>query len=299
MYYILLLCSTFASAVKALVCKKIGGGTTENWIVFRLNSLIFLGASVIIACYALLSGSGFHLSPVSLLLAVMFATTLYLTQLTQTFAMRHGPASITSLIYSLGFLLPIFYSAIFLDERISVLQVCGMIVAIVSLFFIIDLKCDKKMGRLWLLFSFLACIGSGSSSIIQKIHRSKTPVEEIPAFLVLTLSLAAVLSFLLSVITVYCQRKSRSETKFKVAPISRSDVLFNLLFSGTIVGVLNILSLTLAGKLPAIIQFPVANIGSLILVGLGGKFLFHDKVTFKQNIGFLIGCCAILMIGLL
>lgn len=299
MDYILLLCATMASAVKALVCKKIGCKTTDNRIVFQLNSLIFLGASVTVACYALLSGIGFHISATTLVLAVCFASMLSFTQLTQTFAMRYGPASITSLIYSLGFLLPIFYSAAFLQEHISVLQITGIFIAVCSLFFMIDLKCDRKIGRLWLLFSFLSCFGSGANAIIQKIHRSKTLADEIPAFLVLTFSLAAMLSFLIAALTAHRQKKVITQQEYVRTPIPRTDILFNLLFSGITVGILNILNLVIAGKLPAIIQFPVFNIGSMILVGLGGKFLFHDKLTTKQTIGFMIGCCAILMIGLL
>lgn len=301
MDYLLLLCATMASAVKGLVCKKIGGSTGGNRQVFELNALIFLGAAVTVAAYAWLSGIGFHASSLTVILSVLFAAMLLFTQLTQTFAMRYGPASITSLIYSLGFLLPIFYSALFLGEQISVLQICGILVAICSLCFMIDLKCDRKIGRLWLLFCFLACSGSGTNAIIQKIHRSRTLPEEIPCFLVLTFCMAMVFSWLVSLLAERGQQHNgeAGETVCRREPIPVPTLLFNLLFSGTVIGALNILNLVIAGKLPAIIQFPVFNIGSMILVGLGGKFLFHDKLTRRQTIGFVIGCGAILMIGLL
>lgn len=296
MDYLLLLCATLTCSIKGLVCKKIGGGTRDNCRVFELNALIFLGAAVTVGVYAWLSGIGFVVSQTTLFLAVCFSCMLLFTQLMETFAMRYGPASITSLIYSLGFLLPIFYSALFLEEHISALQVCGMMTAVAALCFMIDLKRDRKMGGLWLLLSFLACIGSGTNAIIQKIHRSQTLEQEIPAFLVMALFLAAVFSWLIAA----CMKQKDKQTKQVTSNrIKVTEILFNLLFCGMSVGALNVLNLVLAGRLPAIIQFPVYNIGSMILVGLGGKFIFKDQLTKKQTIGFLIGCGAILMIGLL
>ena len=67
---------------------------------------------------------------------------------------------------------------------------------------------------------------------------------------------------------------------------------------GLCVGFLNILNLTLAGKLPAVIQFPIYNIGGMILTGVLGAILFGEKNTKKQLIGFGIGCVSILIIGL-
>ena len=296
MDYLLLLCATLTCAVKGLVCKKIGGGTKGNRRVFELNALIFLGAALTVGAYAWSSGIGFVLSQTTFFLAMCFAFMLMFTQLTETFAMRYGPASITSLIYSLGFLFPIFYSTLFLKEHISVLQICGMMVAVASLCFMIDLKHDRKMGGRWLLLSFLACFGSGVNAIIQKIHRSQTLEQEVPTFLVMALLLAAVLSYLIAVVL---KRVGNKSADLPSNGISLSTILFNLLFCGVSVGALNILNLVLAGRLPAIIQFPVYNIGSMILVGLGGKFIFKDQMTRKQIVGFGIGCVAILMIGLL
>lgn len=300
MDYILLLCATIASAVKGLVCKKNGAGISDNQRVFELNALIFLGAAMTVALYALCSGAGFQMSVLTCGLSILFACMLMFTQLTQTFAMRYGPASITSLIYSLGFLLPIFYSALFLEEHISVLQILGMVGTVAALYFMIDLKCDRRTSGLWLLLSVLASIGSGTNAIIQKIHRSRTPESEIPAFLVLALFLAAVLAFLISVIMgkKKVQGASRTKETVKAPRMELSVVLFNLLFCGISIGALNVMNLLLAGRLPAIIQFPVFNIGGMILVALGGKLLFHDKLTGRQAVGFVIGCGAILMIGL-
>ena len=64
------------------------------------------------------------------------------------------------------------------------------------------------------------------------------------------------------------------------------------------IGVVSALNFLLAGRLPAVIQFPIYNIGSIVLVGLGGRIFYKEKLTLMQLLGFGIGCIAILFIGL-
>jgi len=62
---------------------------------------------------------------------------------------------------------------------------------------------------------------------------------------------------------------------------------------------LNLLNLNLAGKLPAIILFPVYNIGSIILTGIFCTIIYKEKNTKTGIIGFVIGCISIMIIGIL
>jgi len=57
--------------------------------------------------------------------------------------------------------------------------------------------------------------------------------------------------------------------------------------------------LNLAGKLPAIILFPVYNIGSIILTGIFCTIIYKEKNTKTGIIGFVIGCISIMIIGIL
>ena len=68
--------------------------------------------------------------------------------------------------------------------------------------------------------------------------------------------------------------------------------------NGLFIGVLNLLNLTLAGKLPAMILFPIYNIGSIVLTGILCTLIYKEKNTKKEAIGFTIGCIAIIIIGI-
>ena len=288
MDYLLLLLATFASATKALVCKRVGSDGSSERRVLLLNSMIFIFAAAVAALASPLVG-GLRLSATTVIIAVVFAFSLLFTQLMQMLAMRHGPASVTTLIYSFGFLVPIAYGYVFLDESVSVAQLIGICVIALSLFFIVDPKMDRRAGRLWLILSFLAALGSGLNAVIQKLHRASAPENEISALLVLSFTVASVVSFIIS------RLLPRSETADR--PIKR-ELAFTL-FSGFGIGALNVLNLLIAGRLPAVIQFPIYNVGAMILVGIGGRLIFGDRITRRQLIGFAIGSAAILIIGLL
>ena len=79
--------------------------------------------------------------------------------------------------------------------------------------------------------------------------------------------------------------------------ISKKELFVGTL-NGIFLGTLNLLNLNLAGKLPAIILFPIYNIGSIILTGILCTVLYKEKNTKKEIVGFAIGCIAIMIIGI-
>ena len=60
----------------------------------------------------------------------------------------------------------------------------------------------------------------------------------------------------------------------------------------------NFINLSLSGKLPSVILFPVYNIGSMLLSSLISAIIYKDKPTKRQGIGFAIGIVAILIVGI-
>ena len=289
MEYVLLTFATLASTTKALLLKRLGKDVTDKSEVYKLNSAIFLVASAVVAIYALIGRQDFKISLQTTVLSILFATTLVFSQLMETFAMKHGSASMTILLYSLGLIFPIIYGCIFLFEKISVAQIFGMLLIFAALYFIVNPKLDGKISLRWLLLALLASFGSGMTAIIQKIQQSSQYKSELVPFLVLAFLFASLMSLGISFKTGNGERVRKrlfSEWKF-------------IAFSGITIGLLNILNLILAGKLRAVVQFPIYNIGSMILTGVGGRVIFKEKLSRTQLIGFVIGCTAILIIGLL
>ncbi len=294
MNYLLLILSTFAAAAKGIMCKKIGSDTDNKKRMFLYNGVIFFTASsVILIALSARLGDVVGLSTYSFLLALAFAFFLLFTQTTEILAMNFGSVSLTMLIYSCGFLIPIFYGRIFLDESISLYQIAGLVILIASMVLIISPKRGERISFAWLIFSALAMLGSGTNAVIQKVHQASEYKNELLPFLFWALLFSSLFSF----IACFLTRGGTSERESKKSSVS-STVIF-LTLGGICVGLLNVLNLQLAGKIPAVVQFPTYSIGSIIITGLAGKFIFRETLSHKKLIGFGIGCVAITVIALL
>lgn len=294
MNYIFLILATFAASAKAIICKKIGQDSRDTRGVLFLNANIFaVGAITILICNAGKVKSFWEISSFSLLLAAVFAFFLLFTQITQIFAMSRGFASLSSLIYSCGFLVPIFYSALFLDEGVSLWQILGILLLLTALTVILPPEKNGTFSFVWLIFAIASMLGSGTNAVIQKIHQASDFKNELVPFLFFALLFAALLSLVFSFVF-----KGKADTSHRVLYTKYSSVLLMLL-GGAVIGLMNVTNLKLAGRLPAVIQFPVYNICSMILTALAGRLLFRERIGKRKLIGFIIGLAAITIIGLL
>lgn len=288
----LLLLATLANTTKSIICKKIGQDGGDMRSVFFLNANIFaVGALTIFVCNLGQLERLLKLSSFSLLLAVIFAFFLLFTQLMQILAMSHGVVSLSNLIYSCGFLIPIFYCALFMNEPISTWQLVGIVILVGALVIVLPPEKNRKFSFLWLTFILLAMLGSGTNAILQKIHQASDFRGELVPFLILSLGLASLFSLVASLL-------SKGEEKRRTLYAKKSSVLL-MLFGGMIVGFMNVANLTLAGQLPAVIQFPVYNTCSMLLTALAGRWIFGERIGRRKLLGYLIGLCAITVIGLL
>ena len=292
MNYILLFFATLASAAKVIMCKKIGHDSKNKQRMFLYNGVIFIVASLVILASMLTDIKAvFEISPFSFVLALLFAFFILFTQTGEILAMNYGSVSMTMMIFSCGFLIPIFYGCIFLNESISPWQIIGLAVLIVALVMIISPKKNERLSWLWLVFTVLSTLGSGTNAVIQKIHQASEHKGELLPFLFFALLFSSIFSFVASLLT------RGGENTTKESKNRHSEALLFLLLGGVCVGVLNILNLALAGKLPAVVQFPVYSIGSMILSGLAARFIYRERMSRRKLIGFGIGCVAITVIA--
>lgn len=296
MQYWLLAASTLTAAGKTILFKKIGVEVKSPKHLSGVNAISFLTASL-----AAISVTGFRIrelfdiSGFSFGLSLLFATNMVITYAAQMKAMSLGTASSTMLIYSCGFLIPVFFGAICYREAISTVQILAIGLLTGALILIIDPERGRKISGKWLLYSLFAMTGSGTTAVLQKIHQRSAYAEEFPYLLSWMGLFAAGVLFLF---TLYFQirEKRRVSKEHEIKLTGRQYV--NAVITGLFVGILNLLNLRIAGKIPAIILFPVYNIGSIIISGIVCTFLFKEQNSKKQLWGFVTGCAAILLIGL-
>lgn len=289
MIYLILLAATSASTGKTVFMKKIGVNSDTADKLIMQNAISFVVAALIpLAMLRFDLLRIFYMSKFSLYMSVLFAISIILTYLTQMKAMALGNSSSTMLIYSSGFLIPIIFSAIRYGEKISIIQFWGLFLLMTALYFIINPKKDRKFSLKWLIFSLLSMTGSGCTAVLQKIHQHSRHSEEFLSLLSLEFILASVILF---VITPFFNKKTN------IRKLTRENI-FTSSINGVFIGVLNMLNLHLAGRLPAVIVFPIYNIGSLVLSGVILSILFKEKASKMENIGFLLGISGIMLIGI-
>ena len=291
MNYFLLVIATLAASGKAIFCKLVGSAKGRR--AYLVNFEAFSVATLVSLAFAAeeLKNIG-KLSLFSVLLAIAFGFSVAFTQFTQMKAMNAGSPSLTTLIYSSAFLIPIIFSYFAWDNPISAWQIIGIAILFVALALIVIEPGNSHANAVWLVFTALATLGSGANAILQKTHQNSAHSSEIKLFLVLALFFSACFCLILYLVSKTDRTAEKSEKR------SGAALLFPFAL-GVAVAFLNFVNLKLAGVLPAAIQFPIYNVGSLILTSAVSVMAFGERLGKRKLIGYGIGIGAILMVGLL
>ncbi len=296
--YVLLVLSMITASGKALFGKAVGKGTKTLNDSLKQNFQAFAVAFVcslffIIGKFDRL----FCVSPFTLILSLVFALSVALTQITQSKAMALGASSVVSLIYSFGFVLPIVFALIAWGEEVSTWQWIGLGFLVVSLVLIVYKKGEKtKRNLVWFILAIVAMIGSGTNAILQKIHQRSPHFGELEVFLVYATFFSMLFTFIAFIITMRKKTEEQIEAEKQTSLLKK---LIGPIGLGVCVCALNFINLYLAGKLPSVIQFPIYNVGNLLLTTIISAIIYKDKTTILQKIGLCVGVVAILVIGLL
>ena len=289
MLYFLLCLSTITATAKSVIFKKVGVEVKGIKMLSASSAVSFLVASLVA-----LSVGGFNFSAIlnissfSLVLSVCFALSLVITYLAQIRSMSLANASSTTLIYSCGFLIPIVFGYFAYNENVSLVQIISVAFLILSLVLIINPQKTEKVSVKWVALSVLSACGSGTTAVLQKVHQRSDFANEFPQLLTLAFLMA---SLMLAVISLLSKREEEH------VPLDRKKIV-TAVFTGLFVGALNMLNISLAGKIPAVILFPIYNIGSMILSSIICAIMFKEKTNRRQIIGICIGLVAILFIGI-
>ena len=198
-----------------------------------------------------------------------------------------GPLSLTSMLATFSLIVPCIYGAVFLHEAISLLAGLGFVCLVISLVClnIKDKKDDKKPSLEWAVCIIATILMNGISSVIQKEHQLAFPGGYRFTFMSASM-LVCTLSY-----TVICLIKS----SLIVLP-TKADLFGG--GSGILNGLSNFFTLWLAGMSPASILFPLISASTMLMALLVGKFIFKEKLTVYQIIGFFVGILSVFLLNM-
>lgn len=204
-------------------------------------------------------------------------------------AINSGPLTITSLITSYSLMVPTAYGLIFLHDPISKGFVVGLILLLVSLY-LINMKTEEKgvaITKKWIVYATIAFLGNGLCSTVQSMHVRAFEGAYKNEFMIIAYLLVVVFSLAVSVV------KEKGEIKTCI----KKGWIFALI-CGVANAVVNFLTMALQDRMPVSLVFPLISGGGLILTYFFSRFLFKEKLSKSQNIGYILGVLSVVFLNI-
>lgn len=277
--YLLLLCSVLCAGFKSVFSKISNRCLDEKNNIFAFNLFLFLTGGVIFLCIGW--RDIFPIAPLTLGLAVLYAIFTLSSQILLMQATKHGDVALSSMFYSSGFLVPIFFSALVYKETITLRQYIGMGVLLIS--FAIGVKISKGGVSLkWLIYAVSAMLAAGSVAVIQKVFRMSEQKNQMYGFLIIAFAL-----MILTTLIIMPKKRPKPKRGFY-----QTAVIIGICMAGA-----NILNLYLSGVLASVIVFSVLNGGAIVSSALGARIILNERLNKRKTIGVCLAICAILLIA--
>ena len=197
-------------------------------------------------------------------------------------SVKENGVSVTGMIAKLGILIPMIFSIIIWKEYPSTIQWLGIILALTSIILVNMApktleNFDLKPGLI-LLF-FFGGLAEFSNKIFQKYAISD--------FKDVFLFTAFFTAFIISIFFTIKEKK----------PLRKKDIL-----TGIAVGIPNLFSsyflILSLNTVTTSVAFPLYSAGSIVLINLGGYFIFKEKISSKNKVAILMTIIALVLINL-
>ncbi|GAB4299687.1 MAG: hypothetical protein Kow0098_26450 [Ignavibacteriaceae bacterium] len=220
----------------------------------------------VISLIRLLTGEG-SLSVQAFLFGCLLGISFFLSFFAFTRAIRSAGTALATVSSRLSVIIPVLFSVIIYSESPDTLKITGFIftlVTIILFYFSIRRNSEGSLHLFDYLILLLLLLGIGFNDFAFKIFNNWRPRAEGNFFLLSIFSSAFIFSFLYVFI---------KKIEFEAATIRRGLVLGipNILASVFLLGALS--------ELPAIIVFPAANIGIILLTVTGAMLIFRERIN--------------------
>lgn len=290
---ILILVAIVMFTAQTISFKDFNKNLMKNLDSYYLFNFFYFTLSVLV--FVVFNRAWEPVSPLTLLLSAGFGFLFLATILLYMKAMETGPLAFSTLLFSMALLVPILFGALFLDEPVNLLQAGGLLLLILTFTLARQTTSldEKKPNLRWLFFVVAACLGNGCLMTLTKVHQAKYPGLEVEEFLIIAFATAAVVSLIL----FFLRRNKAGNTVGAVSHLHSKRFVVLVAIAGLTTGLGNLVGLILAGRIPAIIQFPMTNGGLVILATILSSLLYRERITRRTVAGLVIGLLALVLLS--
>lgn len=253
--------------------------------VLLFNSLL----SFIWIIIMLIFNRGIYISAQSWLWGIVYGVIIAGFLLCKMQALSTGPASITSFIGCSSLLLSTGFGILYFEEKVSTVQLIGIIILLFSLFLILNPKQANsiKKQKSWYLWVGLFFIFSGATGIFFKLHQNSPVANEMNQMMLASSITSTVLFFILSIIFQFKADRTMPRVKSSAAIYIIAGGIFSCVY--------NRLNIFLSGSLPSIVFFPLFNGGVILLTSLSAAIAFREKITSRQLFSIILGFLSLVL----
>lgn len=282
MSFVLLIAVVFGVSMQSIL-KKPFSMKTNGKGVFIFNAIVSFFAMIFFAA----TSGGLNFTLAVLPYSFFFALTYAITSVFSVLAIASGSLSLTSLFTSFSLMVPTFYGLIFRHDEISIGLIPGLILLAASLV-LTNFKPEKSQITLkWLIFVFIAFAGNGLCSVVQCIQQINFDRQYKNEFMVIAYAMVTVLMLLAS---LFSERKEMKDY-FKKG-------WYLAIFCGLFNGMVNLFVILLQGMMPLSVMYPVISAGGIVLTFLASRFLYKEKLSKLQLIGFALGTVSVVLLNI-
>lgn len=282
MNYLLLIITLILGTSKNLISK--GGGAPFSGREALLNINIITAVIALIIFGA--GGVGFsEMSIGFIIISAFFGVFIMLSQMLYISALKREQASVCSLIYSCGFIIPTFFGAFYYDEKILIFDIIGVIIMLAAVYLVSGFEKGHKVSK-YLIMAFGAMFSAGMVGVFQKVCIKTYGAGRVNSCLFVAFAVMLVISLVLKLTS----RENASK-------LHRKTIVLMLLFAVAVV-FQNKLNLFLSGEFPSMLFFSTVNGGCIALTSIFAWIIFKEKLTKKQVAGVVLSLISIFLISI-
>ncbi|NKI25962.1 DMT family transporter [Arenibacter sp. 6A1] len=198
--------------------------------------------------------------------------------------------SVASVATKMSLVIPVLFSVVFYNEKLSILKIIGIVLALAAVYFVSVKEKGLKIDKRVLILPLSVFIGSGViDTSIKYLESSWVPQEEFPLFSAAVFASAAGIGFIYIVIKSF-----------------RSKISINLknVLAGVCLGVPNYFSVYFLlnalqhESLSTATVFTINNVAIVMLSTLLGILLFKEHISKKNWAGIALAVASIFLVAL-
>lgn len=282
---VFLILSVLASSAVSIFMRASEGRAKNSFAMFASNYAV---CSIIALIFALAGstggaseGLGFALW-FGVLAGVMYLTTLLLMRVN----INRSGVTLSSVFMKLGVLIPLMIAVVAFNEKPTIAQIVGLVIAIAAILVIYLEPAEKgeKASKLTSIFLLIALlVGGGLTGAFTQVFEKLGNIDYKNYYILFTFFSAFLISLVIALI-----KKER---------VSKNDILY-----GALIGVPNYFAtrflLLALRSIQAVIVYPVYNIGAIVVIGLFGILVFKEKAKGRRLIGYALVIISLVLLNI-